>query len=982
MSLIAFLVNWRPCATDELHWPCGLMVGMVLMSTVCGAVDLNGDGICDVWARAYGAEGSAAAADTDGDGVSTLEEAIAGTDPFDANSKFQVTRVQRVVDGMRLWWQAVEGRAYRVETTTDPTTGAWSAGEVVEAGLGGERMVLVEKSQGHSLICRLALVERAAPAALGRLGLWFDSDGDGQTDELEFRAGTDPFDASSRFAIQGIGPAAGVVLDWSTVPGKAYQVQSRSFNAAGWVDEGGVLTTRGDRLSAWIEGANAFMELQVTVRDMDANLNGVSDWSEGVIGVAGLQAQPMAGHGKEMMRFISLLAEPVRYEVTARRPTVLVGGTTPGLIEIRRVGGLGPLKIPLVIGGDADSGVDYEPLPREVRMPMGGEPIVLPVVALPTARSGVTVELATDTEGGSMATVRLVRERALCVKDFGALGDGITDDSVAIQNAIDRLETSAEYNTLVFPEGTYRMGMLIYDRRTPTGFWRHLLLGGHDLSGRDLFLIGEPGAVLLSETGPVRTHTLVVDASMRSLTMRGLRVEQGSTPRVAVSFGNSPNGADGVSLVQHVGRVVEGVEFDNCEFRNCHGAIFTYGHGYDVRGSLKFLSIHHCRLLNPYGANTQDSGVGWGGGIQVGVSEWVATAAYDSNLFEGGGEDMTDSATCPGGRVKDGCHFGNPMRLEFSNNVVKRMGVEAVFQTNGNTYMGTTIAPFTIPPVDGSSQVAVRMDDIESTFLSGDTVNIRLPASPQGAGGNNLLRVVTFDASTRTVWVRNEGYLGNSEPGTVVAGDLPVYLNRLDEPSMALIHDNWLDGTLPPGAHSDTEPAGIVVNARSVISTNTITGFQVGVLIYPEGRTPLFPASRGTVMDHNTILTRNPRDYPGSYTHGIKSYANEDLVADNLVITPVTYRFTGFAARGLNSRVEHNTVISLGPAVNGYASADRGVGIGFDNQSLNGYAGYNTTQGMDVGVGPEDPYQDIPHRVSDHRSVNDVLPIDPVGLRP
>src|ERR1019366_7741389 len=49
-------------------------------------VDLNGNGMSDIWEWVYGATNIDPNADSDGDGMSNLQEAIAGTNPFDSNS--------------------------------------------------------------------------------------------------------------------------------------------------------------------------------------------------------------------------------------------------------------------------------------------------------------------------------------------------------------------------------------------------------------------------------------------------------------------------------------------------------------------------------------------------------------------------------------------------------------------------------------------------------------------------------------------------------------------------------------------------------------------------------------------------------------------------------------------------------------------------------------------------------------------------------
>ena len=956
----------------RVRWLAWWVAGMLPALQASALIDSNGDGIGDVWAQAYGAGGLDPNGDADRDGMSNRNEAGAGTDPFDAQSGFKVTRIRRVVNGLMLRWQGVAGRTYRVETSPQLGAANWTAGESLSGGAGGDMFALIDRPAAPAAFFRVAAMANAGDFPLG-LADGFDSDGDGQSDAAEVLAGTNPFDANSRLAVSEFRAASGWVVEWSTMPGKLYQLQTNQTLAGVWRNEGKALLASGDRLVASIESAGGLGFMRVQVSDVDSDGDGATDWEEWATGLAATRSNSQAGDGSDVATILALLATPPSYAVTALRSSTLAGGNAHGLIEIRRTAGFGPMKIPLVLSGSAVAGVDIAPLSAVATIPLGQSATTLTVAALTGARTGRNLDVAIA--GGAHASVTVVQEQAISVKDLGARGDGITDDTAAIQAAIKMLEVTPSINTLNFPAGVYRLASCTYDDRTGRCQWRHLLLGARDLVGRDIFFNGDPGAVLFSDTGAVRTHTLVVDASCRSLSFHGLTWEQGSTPRVG-------NGADGISLVMHNGRVVEGVEVGACVFRNCHGALFTYGHGYDVRGSLKYLGIHDCQILNPYGANSQHSGSQWGGGVQVGLSEWVGTAVYDHNLFDGGGEDMTNPSTCPGGRLKDGCHFGDPMRLVFSNNVVRHMGVEAVFQTGGNTYMGNTLAGFVMPPVNGSSVAAVTMDALASTFQPGDIVNVRTPGGPTAEGTNNLLYVASFNPFARTLMLRNDGYPGNAVEGTWVAGDMQVYLNRSDEPSVAEIFNNTIDGKLPPGANSDTDPAGIVVNARSRIAGNTLTGFGVGILIYGEALTPLYPASRSTVIAHNTILTRDSSKYAGVYTYGIQTAANDDAIVSNLVSTPTTCRFIGITARALNSRIENNTVISQAPVNNGYTNANRGVGIGFGNQSRNAHARDNTTFGMDVGVGPESSNQNIPHRVSNHRSVNDVLGIDPSGLLP
>lgn len=85
------------------------------------ALDLDGDGMSDVWQRIDNIATGDTASDIDGDGQSNGKEAEAGTDPRDSNDYFRTFdfSVNSTLDEVSLSWRSVEERYYEIEQSTD-----------------------------------------------------------------------------------------------------------------------------------------------------------------------------------------------------------------------------------------------------------------------------------------------------------------------------------------------------------------------------------------------------------------------------------------------------------------------------------------------------------------------------------------------------------------------------------------------------------------------------------------------------------------------------------------------------------------------------------------------------------------------------------------------------------------------------------------------------------------------------------------------
>ena len=124
------VLNGGTLQVDELVMTndCGLYVpnGGTL---IAGSVLLNpnlsalGDGIPNGWKEQYGFnvfDPTVAQADTDGDGMSNLQEYLAGTDPLVPASVFRITNIDREGNDIRVMWSMGVGRTNALQAMNGP----------------------------------------------------------------------------------------------------------------------------------------------------------------------------------------------------------------------------------------------------------------------------------------------------------------------------------------------------------------------------------------------------------------------------------------------------------------------------------------------------------------------------------------------------------------------------------------------------------------------------------------------------------------------------------------------------------------------------------------------------------------------------------------------------------------------------------------------------------------------------------------------
>lgn len=961
---------------------------LLSICSVYGIIDTNENGMSDVWERKFQVFGVDPEADPDADGQTNLQESQAGTNPTDGSSSLVIYNVNQLDLALLVSWYSKQDQQYQVQYSSGLVEESWEDEGNVVIGQGGVMTEAYLPPSGQRRFYRIRVVNDHSELIHHALeSIDHDTDSDGQSDLMEYEVGCDPFDPQSSWSPPSLTLGFATKMTWLGEKGKQYQVQSRTVSPLGtWLDEGLPYVGNGGEVKATVVHSYALSrEYRLHVYDVDTDKDGVTDWEEEQVNLDPEKFKTDTLSDGDWQVLQERLTANNVVTIKAKRAVANISRMEDGGFEIVRSGGVDELTISYTVSGTAVADADYEALSGSVTLPFGQDSVIVPVTPLVgstmdlsesvilTLQDASTYDLGTQ----NAQQVNVIKEVAINVKDHGAVGDGVTDDTLAIRAALNALELSNAHNTLYFPQGTYRLNQYISDHYTITSLWRILTFGYRDMSGRDIIFTGDVGSKLYSTVSPTRAHMMVVISTFRSLTCRGMTWEKDSRPLDQKPSGAEPNGADGVSLVARDSQIVEHVNFHGCRFINCHGALMVTANGYDIRGHLRQLGFYNCELLNPYGSNTINGGTAWGGGQQTYLSQWVGDAIYQGCLFEGGGEDMTDQTTSPGGRLKDAAMIGGPQRLIFTGNTVRRMGIEAVFNNGRAGWMSQTLASMVVPPADSLTVATVEVMKLPTTFSPGQSIILHTATTGTTAGVGSVFRVVSYDDANRILGLVNDGYVSNAEPGSIIPRRGNIYLNDPDPLPLSRVENNVIEGYFPLGADAVSYSVGVTMNTHALVRNNVIKGYVVGVMSYAE-KTPN-PWSKGLEVDSNIIVTKDTTEDLPFGVVGVRTWAPDSFITNNAIFAPLSKKVAGVAVYGDGSQIANNKVIAMRTERHDYDSPNRSVGLAVGNTAKNTVFKGNLTYGFDVGIGCN-PYQSVPHRIISHTSKNDTLGIDPRGV--
>lgn len=284
------------------------------------------------------------------------------------------------------------------------------------------------------------------------------------------------------------------------------------------------------------------------------------------------------------------------------------------------------------------------------------------------------------------------------VKDFGAKGDGKTDDTAAITAAIQTVKSTYNKGTVFFPAGTY-----IISKTVPllSGInivgvgdgsviaERGLAANTAMMSGTDISDVTVEKMMFVSETGMV-THRAV-----EAVSSRRIRIQNNRAVRCTVAHVIGYDGAYGYDTVIR-DNVVEGlVSAEPLQYCQGQGIVISYIRDSIVTGN-RIENVSHG--IQWWGGDANPAGLGSPENDRrcknVVISNNIVTGCGGGGIWGAMGENMTITNNIVTNCYDVGIDLEGTFYSTVSNNVVydcKNGGIVVFFLCKGTVFSGNTV---------------------------------------------------------------------------------------------------------------------------------------------------------------------------------------------------------------------------------------------------------------------------------------------------
>jgi hypothetical protein len=529
-------------------------------------------------------------------------------------------------------------------------------------------------------------------------------------------------------------------------------------------------------------------------------------------------------------------------------------------------------------------------------------------------------DLTTTASGGVRRTQADKNADVVSVKDFGARGDGVCDDTVAIQAAIDAVDHS--YGGVVnFPSGSYKITSSLHTH------WGHIQLKGH-------------GARIASTQGG---DSVLIDSA-------------GDTVEISGFIFNGPalSGSNGIHIA-HGSYAPVNIWIHDNSF-----ALFgSGGHGTGAAILLDTSDTHMLKLEHNYfyqlggdaiSLNTSTDGLEVAHNKMASVAGWCV---YANNSPAAAAQRIThNNFYCDTGAVKldtnvgratitdneaeapacTGAHSAsfdinsNGHQLYFANN-----SITGTSNCNYGVYLASAVSNSTFASNHFYAQVlaGIYTDLVTAAknYFSANTMS----STPNIPVYSNLTAVQHLDAGAVVV---DNGDLSAANGNLKATGYVPVGGEMIVNGGFSS-GSNWTLGTWTIGSNMATSsPAGTIYQINTGTALNAIYKVSFTVLNYVSGTvTAGFGATQviQAVSGNGTYTYYATCSDIGS-SHAVRFYASGVLSLTNVSVIPVagaTSVLAGLAGSGNVSVVADNTgKLAKGSALSTTTGVLKGDGTG------------------------------------------------------
>lgn len=400
----------------------------------------------------------------------------------------------------------------------------------------------------------------------------------------------------------------------------------------------------------------------------------------------------------------------------------------------------------------------------------------------------------TITSAGTGAVARSPQAKALdiiSVKDFGALGDGSTNEAPAIQAAI-AAAIAANIGTVYFPSGVYHITSSLSVINLNAGSLNLVGAGQTDVGSTHATVIkGDTGNVIIDTTGS------------QFVTIRNMSLQAGTTTPAVIGVlwaRSSTSVFAQFNVLQNVS-IYMGT---NSAANSSHGTVAVYNYGDELSNT------ENCyfRADNP---------------IVVANDNIFTVTSPNTTILGGGGSSVTSMATT---------HIKGSTAVSSLNYGLKLYG--AINLTTENLYLLCSSCTAAFPvDITGVTDIHLGVDtegwnQLVHVVGSADHVYIRSYINP----ASTIASLVVLDGSTAFCTS-----MSNSEISVATPGGQPSHY-LLDYTSTNICGVRGMDINLgsSQGIHMDLGLFSAMIRAFDNAPTITITGEPFGAYILMSGQ--------------------------------------------------------------------------------------------------------------------------------------------------